>query len=72
MNPTPSGTTPAAGLLDRVTLSPGERRRAEAALRRGEYLGTLLLDLIEGARKLLGSGKLAAEVKAGHRLGPTA
>ena len=72
MNPVPSGTPATTSLLDRVTLSPGERRRAEAALRRGEYLGTLLLDLIDGARKLLGSGKLAADVKAGHRLGPTA
>jgi hypothetical protein len=72
MSTTNLNTPLPANPLDRITLSSFDRLRAEAAIRRGEYLAELMLDGIAAVRALFGSAKLKPRVDAAHRLGPTA
>ncbi len=48
--------------LDRITLNAFDRQRAEAGLRRGEYIAELMLDGINAVRKLFGNTKPRAGV----------
>jgi hypothetical protein len=56
-----------ANPLDRITLSSFDRLRAEAAIRRGEYLAELMLDGIAAVRALFGSAAATHTGIAGRR-----
>lgn len=69
MSTTNLNTPLAVNPLDRIPMTAYDRLRAEAAIRRGEYIAELMLDAIGAVRSLFGSVKSRAP--AAHRLGPT-
>lgn len=72
MSMTNLNTPLSANPLDRIPLSAFDRIRAEAEIRRGEYIAEVILDSIKAVRSLFGSLKAKSQVSAAHRLGPTA
>lgn len=69
MSTTNLNTALADNPLDRIPMTAYDRLRAEAAIRRGEYIAELMLDAIGAVRSLFGSVK--SQAPAAHRLGPT-
>jgi hypothetical protein len=57
--------------LDRISLTPFERLRAEGAIRHGEEIAELILGAINAVRSLFGNVKLKPPVDTARRLGPT-
>lgn len=55
--------------LDRIPMAAFERLRAEAAIRRGEYIAELLLDGMNAVRSLFGSVKIKPQAPVARRLG---
>lgn len=64
-------STLSANPLDRIPMSAFDRLRAEAAIRRGEYIAELMLQAMNAVRELLGNAKLKPQAPSAHRLGPT-
>lgn len=60
-----------ANPLDRIPMTGFDRVRAEAAIRRGEYIAELMLETIAAVRSLFGNVKLKPPVDTARRLGPT-
>lgn len=70
MSMTNLNTLLASNPLDRIPMTAFERARAEAAIRRGEYIAELMLEAMDAVRSLFGSvSKPQAPVT--RRLGPT-
>lgn len=65
-NPTTRTSRP----LDQVRISDFERRQAEAALLRGEFIADLLIDGCNVLRNLLGSLKAKPRTAENHHLDP--
>ena len=57
--------------LDRIRMTALDRLRAEAAIRRGEYIAELILEATNAVRSLFGGVKIQSQTTAAHRLGPT-
>jgi hypothetical protein len=61
----------AANPLDRIPLGTYDRLRAEAAIRRGEYIAELILEASNAVRSLFGSVEIKSQGPVARRLGPT-
>ena len=57
--------------LDRIPLNAYDRLRAEAAIRRGEYIAELMLEAMDAVRSLFGSVEIKPQAPISRRLGPT-
>lgn len=71
MSTTNLNTPLAANPLDRIPLNAYDRLRAEAAIRRGEYIAELILEASSAVRSLFGSVKAKSQGPVARRLGPT-
>lgn len=60
----------AANPLDRIPLTTYDRLRAEAAIRRGEYIAELILEASNAVRSLFGNVGIKS-TPVTRRLGPT-
>ncbi|MBY0268510.1 MAG: hypothetical protein K2X06_01400 [Burkholderiales bacterium] len=56
--------------LDRIPMTAFDRLRAEAAIRRGEYIAELMLEALAAVRGLFGSVN-KPQAPVARRLGPT-
>lgn len=72
MSTTNLKSTLSANPLDRIPLNTYDRLRAEAAIRRGEYIAELMLEAMDAVRSLFGSIEIKPQAPASRRLGPTA
>lgn len=70
MSMTNLNTPLAANPLDRIPLTSYDRARAEAAIRRGEYIAELMLEAMDAVRSLFGSVN-KPQAPVARRLGPT-
>ncbi len=72
MSTTNLNTPLSSNPLDRIPLNAYDRLRAEAAIRRGEYIAELMLEAMDAVRSLFGNVEIKPQAPTSRRLGPTA